>query len=152
MSAWVVSKHHIDLLGSAAIDHGIAVRFLNVGITEKATEANAQAIGLMLWNENVRSVVYRYTLSGTQEERDYLRDVEAYSFRHYAGIRPSAAAAAASCYEYQSCECDDYRDTPAAFFVGQLSAAVGGKPKDYEAEPWGFDSSEQVQSAQAGAA
>jgi hypothetical protein len=50
---------------------------------ETASEANAQALGLMLWAENVRSVVYRYNLSGSEEERNYLRDLNAYRFRQY---------------------------------------------------------------------
>jgi hypothetical protein len=152
MSAWVVSHHHIDLLVSAAIDYGVYVRLLNIGPVEKATEENAQAIGLMLWTENVRSVVYRYNLAGSEEERGYLSALNGYSFRRYSGLRASAVVSAVACFDYQACECPDYRETAAAFFVRQLQQAVGGHPAGYDNEPRGFDSEAQVEAAQAGAA
>jgi hypothetical protein len=152
MSAWVVSHHHIDLLVSAAIDHAVSFKFLDIGALETATESNAQALGLMLLAENVRSVVYRYSLTGSAEERNYLRDLKAYRFRRYAGLRASAVAKALACYDYQSCECPDYRETAAAFFVSRLEQAVGERPSGYDSEPWGFDSEAQALAAQAGAA
>jgi hypothetical protein len=152
MSAWVVSHHHIDLIVSTAIDHAVSFKLLGIGILETATENNAQALGLMLWTENVRSVVYRYNLAGSEEERDYLSALNAYSFRRYSNIRASAAASALACYDYQACECHDYRESAAALFVSQLQQAVGERPDDYTKEPWGFDSETQVEAAQAGAA
>jgi hypothetical protein len=86
------SHHHIDLLVSAAIDHAVSFKFLDIGILETATESNAQALGLMLWAENVRSVVYRYNLAGSKKQGDYLSALSAYSFRRYSNIRASAAA------------------------------------------------------------
>jgi hypothetical protein len=152
MSAWVVSHHHIDLIVSTAIDHAVSFKFLDIGVLETATESNAQALGLMLWTENVRSVVYRYNLAGSEEERDYLAALNAYQFRRYSNIRTSAAASALACYDYQACECPDYRQTAAAFFVSQLQQAVGERSDDYAKEPWGFDSEAQALAAQAGAA
>jgi hypothetical protein len=148
MSAWVVSCHHINLLVSAAIDHGISFKFHRIGSLETATEETAQALGQMLWAENVRSVVHRYDLSGTSEHDDYLRALSAYGFKRYAGIRAAAAASALTCFDYQSCECPDYEDTPAALFVRQLRDAVGDRPHGYDAEPWGYDTEAQVETAQ----
>lgn len=152
MSAWVVSKHHIDLLVSAAIERQIPVKFLNIDVTETATEENANAIGKMLLAENIRSVVYRYNLAGTKEALQYERDLNAYEASRYQSVRPSAAACAANCFDYQACECPDYQDTPAAFFVRQLKAVVGDNPKGYDSEPWGFDTETQVLAATAAGA
>lgn len=149
MSAWVVSKHHINLLVSAAIERAIEIRLSHGCEPVPASGDAAEAIGLMLFTENVRSVVYRYRISGTPEEAGYLQELAEYRFRFYPGIRRSAIAQAVSCYDYQSCECDDYRDTPAAFFAQQLKHAVG-KPIGCDAEPWGFDSEEAVVAATAG--
>jgi hypothetical protein len=80
MSAFVVSKHHIDLLVSAAIEQSVSVKFGNFTAFETATEDNAQAIGAMLWAENMRSVVYRYWLSGTEEEQQYQQALNQYRF------------------------------------------------------------------------
>jgi len=151
MSAWVVSSHHIDLLVSAAIDHEICLDFSKSGSLEIVTEANAQALGLMLWAENIRSVVCRYNLSGTKEEEQYRLDLASYRFRRYAGLRASAVASALACYDYQSCECPDYRETAAASFVYRLAQVIGDQPRGYGSEPWGFDTEAQVRSAQAGA-
>jgi len=147
MSAWVVSYHHINLLVSAAIDHGITFRFDRTGPLETATEDNAQALALMLWTENVRSVVYRYNLSGTPEQGEYVRALSTYRFKRHAGIRAAAAASALTCYDYQSCECPDYEATPAALFVRQLRDAVGDRPRGYDAEPWGYDTEAEVEGA-----
>jgi hypothetical protein len=150
MSAWVVSSHHIDLLVSAAIDRGVSGKLAPDGTLQKVTESNAQAFGLMLWTENVPSVVYRYNLPGTEEEQNYRLALASYSFRYYPGIRAAAAAKALACFDYQSCECADYRDTAAAFFVRQLTEIIGHEPEGYGREPWGFDTEAQVTDAQGG--
>jgi hypothetical protein len=42
MPTWVVSCHHINLLVSSAIDHGVAFKFDRIGPFEMATEENAR--------------------------------------------------------------------------------------------------------------
>lgn len=147
MSAWVVSCHHINLLVSSAIDQGVTFNFYRIGPLEMATEENAQALGLMLWTENVRSVVHRYNLSGTPEQHDLVRALSTYQFKMHTGIRAAAAASALTCYDYQSCECPDYEETLAALFVRRLRAAVGDRPRGYDAEPWGYDTEAEVEAA-----
>jgi hypothetical protein len=148
MSAWVVSKHHINLLVSAAIERAVSIRLAPACEIMPASADAAQAIGLMLFTENVRSVVHRYGITGATEEAGYRQELAEYRFRFYPGIRPSAVAQALACYDYQACECDDDRETPAAFLVAQLENAVG-EPSGSDAEPWGFDSEETVIEAMA---
>jgi hypothetical protein len=119
MSAWVVSKHHIDLLVSAIIERGIAITFADERHAVPATLAIAEKIGRLLWAENIRSVIYRYRLDGSDEEAAYLQDFTDYRFRFYPGIRESAVDKALACF-YQACECPDY-ETTAAFSI--LTAA-----------------------------
>lgn len=145
MSAWVVSKHHIDLLVSSAIERRIFLHLPNVAEPVVATLAIADLIGTMLWRENIRSVAYRYNLCGKDEEAGYLRELAAYRFRQYTGVRAAAASAALACYDYQSCECPDYRATVAAHFVDVMLAAIG--PCETGNEPWGFDTAESVTAA-----
>jgi hypothetical protein len=153
MSAWVVTSHHIDLLVSVAIERGIAVKFAPIDEAVPATIELAEQIGLLLWAENIRSVIYRYRLDGTQEEAGYLQALAEYHFRFYSGIRTAAAQKALDCYDYQSCECPDYRTTAAAFIVEQLEAALGARDEaTYEREPWGFDTAEAAMAAQEGVA
>ena len=48
MSAWIVSKDHIDLLVTAAL------------AWEQAVPEQADHIGQMLWRENLESITYCY--------------------------------------------------------------------------------------------
>jgi hypothetical protein len=149
MSAWVVTSHHIDLLVSAAVERGIAVKFAPIDEAVPATIELAEQIGLLLWAENIRSVIYRYRLDGTEEETGYLQTLAEYHFRFYPGVRAAAAQKALDCFDYQACECPDYQTTAAAFVVKQLEAALGARDEAaYEREPWGFDTSEAVIAAQ----
>lgn len=143
MSAWVVTKHHIDVLVSAAVERGITIRFARVGAVVPVTSENATFVGRMLLRENIASVVHRYRLCGTDEAFEYLRDLVRYNFTFYPAVRPSAVAQAVECYDYQSCEHDGYETSAAAFFVSQLKTALGGQ-QGSDADPWGFDSEDEV--------
>ena len=81
MSAWVVTKHHIDLLVSAAIERGIAVKFAPIDAAIPITREIAEEIGLLLGGENISSVIYRYRLDGSDEATAYLQDLASYRFR-----------------------------------------------------------------------
>ena len=143
MSAWVVTKHHIDVLVSAAVERGITIRFASVGAVVPVTLENATFVGRTLLRENIASVVHRYRLCGTDEAFEYLRDLVRYNFTFYPAVRPSAVAQAVECYDYQSCEHDGYETSAAAFFVSQLKTALGGQ-QGSDADPWGFDSEDEV--------
>jgi hypothetical protein len=143
MSAWVVTKHHIDVLVSAAVERGITIKFGRVGALVPVTLENATYVGRMLLRENIASVVHRYRLCGTDEAFEYLRGLVRYTFTFYAAIRPSAVAQALDCYDYQSCEHDGYETSAAAFFVSQLKATLGNQ-QGTDADPWGFDSEDEV--------
>jgi hypothetical protein len=143
MSAWVVTKHHIDVLVSAAIERSLAIKLEGAGVLVPVTPANATFVGRMLLRENITSVVHRYRLCGTGEAFDYLRGLVRYEFTFYPAIRPSAIAQALECYDYQACEHDTYETSAAAFFVSQMKTALGGQ-QGTNADPWGFDSEEEV--------
>jgi hypothetical protein len=143
MSAWVVTKHHIDVLVSAAIERAVAIKLEGAEALVPVTPENATFVGRMLLRENIASVVYRYRLCGTDEAFDYLRGLVRYKFTFYPAIRASAVAQGLECYDYQACEHDTYETSAAAFFVAQLRTALGGE-EGTNADPWGFDSEEEV--------
>lgn len=75
MSAWVVSKRHIDILVQSAIvgatdserdwlHVGQDFSYWHDGARHKVTYKNASEVGQMLWNENHYSVDYRYSPMG----------------------------------------------------------------------------------------
>lgn len=90
---------------------------------------NADEVGRMLWQENHRSVSYRY--SEAQVCREYV-----FVQRLPRPLDPVAVLKAAKCYEYQSEECADWRDTEAHEFIESLrSAAIAALP-GYEMAAW----------------
>ena len=134
MSAWIVSKTHIDCLVQAGIEREM-VR------PEEATE-----FGRMLWGENLASIRYRYPNDGDGERpgpcdfRD--SNVDAYVYEPLDGepgisLRAEAVVrSAAGCYDYQTCEHPEYSGSKAEMFVGILSRAT----ENVEGRgPWGVD-------------
>lgn len=131
MSAYIVSKRHIDAIVTAAVNAG-----LGGGKTP-------DQLGDMLWRENVVSVCFRYREST-------LPDVF-YRFEPNALNDPWSLIKQIDCYEYQSCEHDAWEASEAFALVEALRAATLqslGMPKVqaiYQMEagwkdaPWGID-------------
>lgn len=144
MSAWVVSKHHIDVLVSALIEFDVYVR-LGDGRPRPAKDLDPVAIGQMLWTENVRSVTARYDLATTQdkerqdEHAGYIDDIVGYAFTQRHGFKPGPLAHALACYEYQSCEHATWRDSAACEAVYDLYRALCRRLPGYDDGPWGVD-------------
>ena len=124
MSAWIVSKQHIDLLVAAS------------------KEVVPDVLGQMLWDENHKSVNYRYTET---------KPTPSYTFtaRPNKVINPVVVLKQLACYEYQSCEHAGWEDSKAYKFCQMLKAellATFSTPMteemvcalpEYNAAPWG---------------
>lgn len=127
MSAWIVSRDHLDLLITAAVAWGLT------------TTDEADDIGRTLWRENLASVAYRYPddRDGTRPAPEDFRDrhVDTYQYRPYPGrVDPEVVAAAAASLGYQSCEHPEWPDSIACRWVHQLHAAATVRIPDYLAE------------------
>jgi hypothetical protein len=135
MSAWIVSKNHIDALVTWAIDNNLIVK--HNGWSYRISD-NPDRVGLELWAENHRSVNYRY------DEETAVPD---YVFKEnkqdglviFKNIQ---------CYDYQTCECDNYRETFSSAFVNATLEILSGLGytydkvrdlKEYDAAPWGIN-------------
>jgi hypothetical protein len=128
MSAWIVSKKHIDLLVAAAGGVGMAVD-------------NPHEVGQMLWHENHVSVNYRYGES---------RLTPPYKFEAEPNkaIDPVAVIKQIHCLDYQSCEHEGWRTSAACQFLTDLTSKLEAKlrlPADkihalpaYNDAPWGI--------------
>lgn len=107
MSAWTVSKAHIDVLVQAMIDEQVID-------PEQAT-----AIGATLWRENYRSVNYRYRRHDP---------VPRYTFRGIeAPLDPAVVVKSAACYHYQCAEFQGWADEHGARLVKELADRIGRK-------------------------
>ena len=127
MSAWIVSRDHLDLLVTAAVAWDLTDR-------EHADEA-----GRMLWKENLASVAYRYPADrdgerpGPVDFRD--RHVDTYRFRCYPGrVDPEVVATAAASLAYQSCEHPGWPASAARRWVTRLREQASARIAGYLAE------------------
>ena len=134
MSAWIVSKTHIDCLVQAGIER------------EMVRPNEADEFGRMLWGECLASVAYRYPNDGDGDRpgptafRD--GDVDAYVYEPLDGesgisLRAEAVVhSAAGCYDYQSGEHPTYDGSKAQQFAALLSKVT----ENAEGKgPWGID-------------
>jgi hypothetical protein len=129
MSAWIVSKQHIDYMVTAII-------------AAELTDKSPDEIGRTLWRECLASVAYRYPNDGDGERpgpidfRD--SDVETYTWTEAPVLSAGALAKTVGCYNYQSCEHPDYELSEAYAWVTKLKAGLGDVEYDDDA-PWGWD-------------
>ena len=133
MSAWTVSKKHIDLLVTLA-----AQLELTGGKTENE-------IGQILWDECYRSVNCRY---------DETNPAPKYEFKPFdlKSLSTIAQIKQVECYEYQTCETEDYDTTPAIILTNTIATILelegnfhipsDGSIRDipgWDEAPWGID-------------
>lgn len=151
MSAWVVSKAHIDTLVSAALQlggyfRGEAFGVYHDGDRTDVTRANADEIGARLIAECVASVSYRYP-SDNVEAGELPGPCDAYYLRPYTFERTrklslAEIARAISCYDYQSCEHPEWEASWAHAFCRRLEQRTLASLPGYDDAPWGFEESD----------
>jgi hypothetical protein len=145
MSAMFVSRHDIDLLVSAMRETSSLVRI--DGRHDHADRIAPNALGRMLWAENVRSLRFRYPTQ-RDEHRAFDREVLAYAFTEYRGVRPGPIGHLAEFYTYQACEHPDWRASDAFFALCELRAELVKRLPGAEDAPWGVaDESDVVRFA-----
>lgn len=159
MSAFMVAKLHIDLLVQVAVEgppgahpsswhpfHYYAVpscelRGYDLDLRQQANRvvdlAGADTLGQMLAAENTRSVRERYD---DADARSLIPDWadSGYCYTPPHGRRPNVIELlkAINCYEYQTCETDDWADTEAAQFCNTLRDLLIRYLSGYEDAPW----------------
>ena len=143
MSAIRVSKSHIDILITAALHlsrmdtmcyevisvvEGEIVRTMRPVHEDK----DLDALGQMLWDENLLSINHRY--------RDENDEPTPYKFRtDIRGYDAASVLRAISFYEYQSCEHPGWRkNSEARAFCEGLIRHAASQLQDKTA-PWGFE-------------
>jgi len=135
MSAWMVSKQHIDAMVTV---------YLGLQDTRYASfnHIDPQKCGQTLVTQNVRSLEARY---GKGDDI-----IPAWAYRPYQyrpSVQPFSLAQALqniACYEYQACETEDWQRTSAFYLCQSMTfliarAAVGAEA--YDGTRWGWDAS-----------
>lgn len=161
MSAFVVSKRHIDLLVRAAEHYGkqggqgsrmqwwqvdengeyAGWRYLEANEDDREEYYTLSQLGQILVSENVRSVHDRYP-DDDVDAGELPGPIDAYYMGPYVYsdpghiLSPGEVFKALDCYDYQSCEHDGWRKSEAfAFCVALRDAACRAVP-GYEEAPW----------------
>lgn len=165
MSAFICGADHFKALAlfAAARTGGYGMAHLRVdpryvqGLThpqhserglENFTERElASLYADVLYQENVRSVAYRYEdtprdkLPGPLADSGFVgitnRDIVE-RFR----LAPVAILKMCDCLEYQSCETPDYRESVAWNLLGAIRKAAIRELPGYEEAPWDFEAPE----------
>jgi hypothetical protein len=159
MSAFIVSKRHIDAMVTAGLNTARGSSVLRwmvpaepVPDTHQRGEPwgpaaieehqrrmrelrhqDAGRVGAMLWAENAASVNHRY------DEEDI---EEPYVYELYQGkpvLTPVAVLKAIDCYSYQTCEHPEWEQSEAFAFCASLRKAMIRELPGYEDAPWGID-------------
>jgi hypothetical protein len=139
VSAYIVNKAHIDAMVTAAVQ-GRDIDWLTYwhnGQRHDVRPETASAFGQMLLDANVASVAYRYP-------NDALTDlpgpVNAYYVLPYRFEQversPIEVLHGIACYEYQSCETDEWETSEAHAAAQALRAHVVTMLPGYDATPW----------------
>lgn len=153
MSAYVVSLETIHAMLYAGmrsrIDHVRWQQFhQNDGPQRRELhQDSASSVGDMLLRECIRSVSHRYpqdtleTLPGPSDvdlsaEYTYPR---AFMPQIRDDLLPVVVLKAIDCYEYQSCETDDWETTEAFRFCQALRRHLIHDLPGYEKAPWGYE-------------
>ena len=166
MSAYIVSKRHIDAMvgaGLSASPYG-ELRWRHRDEWHELSHENATEVGAMLWAENETSVSYRYSPPGREyyygehaAEMEPLEELPggrvseeiapgvvvempewAEPYR-YSAIHPLPAVAvlkAIDCYEYQSCEHPEWEESEAFAFCDSLRRSLIGSLPGYDQAAW----------------
>src|ERR1035437_1272028 len=156
MSAWIVSKAHIDALVNAAgsVDfqnHSSGMSWWNGDERHEMTYSDrvrASEVGMMLWATNLESINARYpdTIedeSGCPGPNDFEGSVSVaeYRFTPTRDLEPEVILKAISCYEYQSCEHEGWKTSEAKSFCEALEHKMIGRLPAYNLAPWGLEES-----------
>ena len=142
MSAWVVSKAHIN----AMVDAGLNVHYKPMHWYPKGKDGSssltletASEVGQMLLDECVKSVSYRYDdseVTGLPGRSDAAYLIPFEYKRLFDPPTPVEVLKMIDCYGYQSCEHPEWEDSEAHCFCQALRKQMINKLPGYEEAPW----------------
>lgn len=131
MSAYLCSNKHISTLVRAAIPGSARGRFAFYTLDGQRRELDRRALGTLLYEQNVRSLVARY---GDNAPAEFGADGFRMEMVHY----PSPLDTLKLCngYAYQACETDDWKRTDACAAIDAIKDAATHKLPGYDDAPW----------------
>jgi hypothetical protein len=158
MSAYIVNRETIAALVEAAArggahQHSMGLTWIynrspggnyNRGRLECMDYAEAKRVGQMLWDENVRSVKYRYKDSRREVQENLPGPIDCtYQYGDPKSLTatrhdPVVILKLIDCYSYQACEHPEWEASEAFAFVNALRHKMIGCLQGYDDAPWGL--------------
>ena len=142
MSAYVVDRDHIIYLVQAATSYGVTHgAWISPGADLRDIDQQVQ-VGQMLWDQNIDSVLSRYpedtreTMPGPVGD-DFILTEADFTRDRYQRFEPIQVIKACSCYAYQACENDAWKDSLACRFIDWLESDAIATFPGYEEAVWG---------------
>lgn len=160
MSAWLCSQEHINTLVAYARENDVSLHpaanddpegLVRILVEENMRSLRAAYPGrdfLQEWEDDAKAIKYKRILKLGPALRKFRCEPD--QVRLY-GPPPTMSATTVAtqmvklcqCYDYQACETDDYRDTPAAAFIDRLRSKAfdnGGLSEGdlYQQLMWGI--------------
>lgn len=133
MSAFIVSKEHIDYIMTAY--QNSENKYYKESDKNYYTNAQAEQDGQMLWAENFLSVNHRYKKS------DY---APVYKFDKIKNINYLQTLKFIHCLDYQSCETDNYNQSEAQKLITKMAWDLTCMIPEYENLKWEYIVSEKI--------
>jgi len=143
MSAFIVDKSHINAMIQGAMS--VSARYHSThrwyydGEWRELTPENANQVGQMLLDENIKSVSTRYPDSPLTDlpggaDSEYIIPFE----WHIMGRipKPIELIKITNCYAYQTCEHDEWEGSGAKVFCDSLIDSTIGVLPGYDEAPW----------------
>lgn len=142
MSAFVVSKDHIDAILSFAERRRMRASLAHVGSNGKE-DLSWTDLGRILLAENERSVCHRYPDAVPGDAPGSCIEAIDYKFRTFDKFFHMLhtdvclwTIKACDCYDYQACETEDYRESIAYQIVHRIRREAIRSLPGYDAAPW----------------
>ena len=152
MSAYIEARNHINYLVRAAMEpryhehcptiwmwQGDEPGSWNRGTLHPGDYEEANRVGQMLWDENIKSVSYRYPNEPRESLPGPTRESFIYEFQAHAAnppIEPIQTLKACDGYEYQSCEHPGWHTSEAKAFIDSLRRTAWQSLPGYGDAKW----------------
>lgn len=143
MSAYIVEKRHILYLVTAAWAGRFRFTWWHNETSHELPEGDydrAAEVGNMLWQENIKSVSHRYphessaTLPGPVHAESA---ITAADFPIFLEHDPAQVLKSCDCYEYQSCEHQEWKGSESFAFIDALRNRTWRRLPGYDKAVWG---------------
>lgn len=127
MSAFICDDKHISALACYAVE----ARLWKRTGPQDSSIPDQEALALVLYNENAKSIAYRYSEPRAEEAEFEFHFVDT---KH----KPLQVIKAANCFDYQSCEHEGWEGSAAHAVIQAIVADAISAVPGYSEAAWGW--------------